>query len=55
MKELKRRIANEAMNTLAKHYNTTNSKVALSISNGNEKLMKELNTLCEKTLEALYE
>jgi len=55
MKDLKRQIANEAIKALATHYNTTTQKVAMSISNGNEKLIGELNTICEKTLEALYE
>ena len=55
MKDLKRQIANEAIKALATHYKTTEQKVALSISNGNTKLISELNSICEKTLEAVYE
>jgi len=54
MKDLKRQIANEAIKSLSIHYKTTEAKVAMSISNGNTKLINELNDLCEKTLEAIY-
>jgi len=55
MNYTKQQIANEAITTLANHYNTTTSEVASAISKGNTKLANELNSICEKTLEALYE
>ena len=55
MNDLKLEIIKEATKTIAKHYNTNEDEVLFAIANGNEKIAKELNTLCEKTLEALFE
>lgn len=55
MNELKDRIVKESSIVLAGHYNTTPERLLIEIANGNVKVLKELNNICEKALEALYE
>lgn len=54
MNEVKREIAKEALKALAGHYKTTTAKVSEAIVAGNTKLVKELNAICEETLNELY-
>jgi len=55
MEETKRFIVDEAMIIIAGHYKTTVYEVAKAIKDGNIKLEEQLNSLCERTLEACYD
>jgi len=53
MEDIKKKIAIEAIRMVAKHYNTTASKVAQSIKDGNEKVKNQVNFICVATLNNL--
>lgn len=49
MKELQKEIATETIAILAKHYKVTVQQFSKELAEGNEKLLKEVLELCEKT------